>query len=291
MFARWLEGVGQSFFGRSEPMSESRINERNGASDGGAYATKASREERRERWRGLVEEHRSSGESKRAFCRRRGISYHRFLAWAKRFGSGRVGVDERHSMAANTFREVRVGAPGVFAFPVSGAVYEIASGGVVVRVASGFDEGEVARLLRAVLEATGSLEERTRPFGGAARRPVDETSRSVGKVARPSNGAARPTDKPARPTDGAARPIDKAAHPVDETSRSVGKTAGPINEAARPSNGAARPIDKAARPVAETGRSSGNAIGQTGDTRPATVGAVREVKEASDPAGEASGPC
>ena len=134
-------------------MSESTAIEKNGA-------TTTSREETRERWRALVAEQRTSGESMRGFCRGRGISYQRFLAWAKRFAangdgcrSGRFAVDELPRPAAG-FREMGVGGSGVFGFPVPGWVYEIASGGVVVRVGSGFDEGELARLLRAVLEAS-----------------------------------------------------------------------------------------------------------------------------------------
>ncbi len=160
-----------------------------------------SRAERRERWRGLAAEQRASGESKRAFCRGRGLSYPRFLAWVKRFAentdpsrhegfadgsrrratrlapdgegaqSGRLAdargrVLSRGTRAlperrrpADAFCEVRVGAP----------VFEIASGAVVVRVPSGFDAGELARLLRAVFEVSRSIADATRTTVEAAR--------------------------------------------------------------------------------------------------------------------------
>lgn len=171
-------------------MSESRNSEKNGAPT-------TSREATRERWRGVVAEQRTSGESMRGFCRGRGISYGRFLAWAKRFGdsgdgcrSGRFAVDELPRPAAG-FREVRVGAPGGVGFPVAGWAYEIAAGGVVVRVGSGFDEGEVARLLRAVFEASRLLGESVPSFGGAARSAADP-SRSTASSTRPAGEASRP---------------------------------------------------------------------------------------------------
>ncbi len=133
------------------------------ATDSRVNGATTNRAERRERWRGLVAEQRASGESMRAFCRGRGLSYPRFLAWVKRLAPngegarsgrwaearGRVlprgtpALPER-PRSADAFCEVRVGAP----------VFEIASGGVVVRVPSGFDAGELARLLRAAFEAT-----------------------------------------------------------------------------------------------------------------------------------------
>ncbi len=82
-------------------------------------------------------EQRASGESMRAFCRGRGLSYPRFLAWVKRFAPNGEGVRSgrlspaKLQPSADAFCEVRVGAP----------VFEIASGGVVVRLASGFGEG------------------------------------------------------------------------------------------------------------------------------------------------------
>jgi hypothetical protein len=101
----------------------------------------------------------------RAFCRGRGVSYPRFLAWVKRLApngegtrSGRLAAVE-HPRPADAFCEVRVGAP----------VFEIASGGVVVRVASGFDAGELARLLRAVFEAARSTAEVALPVVEATR--------------------------------------------------------------------------------------------------------------------------
>ena len=119
-----------------------------------------SREETRERWRGLVSEQRGSGESMRGFCRGRGISYPRFLAWAKRFaGNGDGARFEGFGVAAgrgasDAFCELRMGGSSAF---------EVVVGGVVVRAPSGFDEGELARLLRAVFEASRSAGEASRP--------------------------------------------------------------------------------------------------------------------------------
>jgi hypothetical protein len=143
-------------------MNESTGNEMN-------RATTASREENRGRWQGLVAEQRTSGESKRAFCRGRGISYPCFLHWSKRF------AEDEGAVPAGTFCELRVGAP---------AAFEVQAGGVVVRVGSGFDEGELARLLRAVFEASRSLGESTPSFGGAVR-PAVNSSRPAGEATRP----------------------------------------------------------------------------------------------------------
>ena len=111
------------------------------------------REENRERWKGLVAVQRSSGETMRAFCRGRGVSYARFLYWAKRLSEvgdgaclGRLSPAGGRE-AADAFCELRIGAPGAF---------EIVAGGVVVRAPSGFEAGELTRLLRAVFEAARS---------------------------------------------------------------------------------------------------------------------------------------
>jgi len=132
-----------------------------------------SREENRERWRGLVTEQRSSGESMRAFCRGRGISYPRFLDWAKRFAANGDGVGfERFGVAdgrgaSDAFCEFRVGTSSAF---------EVVVGGVVVRAPSGFDAAELGRLLRLVVELTTPVSEVGRPFRGASR-PAREANR------------------------------------------------------------------------------------------------------------------
>jgi hypothetical protein len=56
--------------------------------------------------------------------------------------------------SSDAFCELRVGAS---------AAFEVLVGGVVVRAPSGFDEGELARLLRAVFEASRSAGEASRP--------------------------------------------------------------------------------------------------------------------------------
>ena len=138
--------------------TESRMN--------GATTSRAdrpgSREGNRERWRAVVAEQRSSGESKRAFCRGRGISYASFLYWSKRF------AEDDGSGSGGTFCEFRLGAPPVF---------EIAAGGLVVRVASGFDAGELVRLLRAVFEAS--------PVSAGIARSTADAPRPIVEAARP----------------------------------------------------------------------------------------------------------
>jgi len=140
-----------------------------------------SREERRERWRGLVSEQRSSGESMRGFCRGRAISYPRFLAWAKRFAANGDGARfERFGVAGgrgagDAFCELRVGASSVF---------EVVVGGVVVRAPSGFDEDDLARLLRVVRDLAC-------PFDRAAL-PLSE----AGGAEATSEMFARPAPRP-----------------------------------------------------------------------------------------------
>lgn len=139
-------------------MSESTSTEMN------ETAKATNRAETRERWRGLVAEQRASGESKMSFCRGRGISYARFLYWSRRLeesGESRARAD--------AFQELGLRAPGILALQVGGGGFEIVWGEVMVRVASGFDEGELARLLRAVFEATRLSAGTTRPAGEALR--------------------------------------------------------------------------------------------------------------------------
>jgi hypothetical protein len=130
-----MEGVGQ-FHSEVAPMTD-------------PITATTSRKENRERWRGLVAEQRGGRKSKRAFCRERGISYAPFLAWSKRFAEGDKSVPSAGPMEggkglppADVFCEVRVGG--------ASAPFEIAVGGVVVRVSAGFDEADLARLLRVV---------------------------------------------------------------------------------------------------------------------------------------------
>jgi hypothetical protein len=124
--------------------------------------TPTSREENQERWRGLVEEQRAGGQSKQAFCRERGISYERFLAWSKRFADSAEDLRSSNPLGSATgsrpvdaFCELRVGATAREG-RLSPAAFEIALGGVVVRVSAGFDERDLARLLRVVRVVDGA---------------------------------------------------------------------------------------------------------------------------------------
>ena len=118
-------------------MNEATDGQSSGSANSRMNGATTSRAENREQWQGLVAEQRASGESMRAFCRGRGVSYPRFLAWVKRLAPNGEGArsggfaPNDHPRSADAFCEVRVGAP----------VFEIASGGVVVRLASGFGEG------------------------------------------------------------------------------------------------------------------------------------------------------
>ena len=154
----------------------------------------------RERWRGLIAEQRRCGESKAAFCRGRGISYTSFLYWAKRFAE-----EGEPGRRADEFHEMGVGTSGVFAFSVAGAAYEIVSGGVVVRVSSGFDVAELSRLLRAVFGASRSFEEESRSVGVASGSTVNGSCSAVNAI--------RSTGAPSRSTVNAIPPAGEATRP------------------------------------------------------------------------------
>ena len=105
---------------------------------------KMTREERREHWRGLVQEHEQSGLSARAFCTERNIAYQSFLAWRKRFALAEGACAEADREPGEPlFREVAF-APGAV---------EIVLGTVTVRVPPGFPAEE----LRAVLREAAAL--------------------------------------------------------------------------------------------------------------------------------------
>lgn len=98
--------------------------------------------ERERYWRSVLEQWQASGMSRAAFCRRQGISYHGLNYWKDRVG-----------------RKTDGGAPGrrrsrfveIAVSPAATPTYEIAlAGGRRLRVASGFDDAEVARLMAVV---------------------------------------------------------------------------------------------------------------------------------------------
>ena len=91
--------------------------------------------QRREHWRGVVEQWRQSGQKKAPFCRERGLAL-----WQLHYWCGRLGG----AGAAGT---------GVFA-PVRGVggsgVRLRLGGGLELEVEPGFDEATLRRLLRAL---------------------------------------------------------------------------------------------------------------------------------------------
>ena len=92
------------------------------------------RTERREHWRGVVEEWRRSGLKKAAFCRERGLAVWQFHYWCGRqAGNGDGG--------GAVF--ARVQATG-------GSGLRLRVGGLEVEVEPGFDEGTLRRVLRAL---------------------------------------------------------------------------------------------------------------------------------------------
>jgi hypothetical protein len=100
------------------------------------------RDKRKERqWRRWLGEWRASGLSVRAFCDRRGLAIPTFYAWRRTL--------ERRVAEAPAFVAVQVVAD---AAPVPASALEVVlADGRAVRVAPGFDEATLRRLL-AVLE-------------------------------------------------------------------------------------------------------------------------------------------
>jgi hypothetical protein len=100
------------------------------------------RDERKEQqWRRWIGEWRASGLSVRGFCDRRGLAIPTFYAWRRTL--------ERRAAERPAFVPVQVVAD---AAPAQGGALEVVlRDGRAVRVAPGFDEGTLRRLL-AVLE-------------------------------------------------------------------------------------------------------------------------------------------
>jgi len=90
------------------------------------------RTQRREHWRGVVDEWRRSGLAKAAFCRERGLVVWQFHYWCGRQAGN--GDDQRNVFA-------RVQAAG-------GSGVRLRLGGLEVEVEPGFDDGTLKRLLR-----------------------------------------------------------------------------------------------------------------------------------------------
>ena len=121
-------------------------------------------------WRGVLRDCRSSGLSRAAFCRGRGINYQTLSSWQRRIEAGRSadrrGLSKPAAARAGggiagrgLFMELPLARAGVCpAGPAAGAVatgaaspaahFEILLAcGRMVRVPAGFDDGELARVL------------------------------------------------------------------------------------------------------------------------------------------------
>ena len=90
--------------------------------------------ERRNHWRGVVEQWRQSGLKRAAFCRERGLAVWQFHYWHRRL----AGDDPSGS--------------GVFArvHSVGGSGLRLRLGGLELEVEPGFDEATLKRLLHAL---------------------------------------------------------------------------------------------------------------------------------------------
>ena len=90
--------------------------------------------ERREHWRGVLEQWRQSGQKGAAFCREHGLSVWQLHYWRRRL----AGEEPSGSVV---FARVRsVGGSGV----------RLRLGGLELELEPGFDEGTLKRLLRAL---------------------------------------------------------------------------------------------------------------------------------------------
>ena len=94
-------------------------------------------QDRREYWRGVVEEWRASGVSKAAFCRERGIATWKFHYWHARLTTEPAAG--KSNGAAEMF--ARVHATG-------GSGLRLRLGGLELEIEPGFDETTLLRLLR-----------------------------------------------------------------------------------------------------------------------------------------------
>jgi len=91
--------------------------------------------ERREHWRGMVDQWRQSGLTKAAFCRERGLAL-----WQMHYWHGRIGTDVPPDGGA-VFARVR---------SVGGSGLRLRLGGLELELEPGFDEATLKRLLRAL---------------------------------------------------------------------------------------------------------------------------------------------
>ena len=105
-------------------------------------------EERVNRYRRLIEQHRAEGGPVTQFCKRHGISHWTFRDWRRRLGAG-------HGRRPGRFPRRLPAAPG-FIPVVAAAVEQVAGEGFEVtlrsgtrlRIPRGYDKGELRTLLR-----------------------------------------------------------------------------------------------------------------------------------------------
>ncbi len=85
-------------------------------------------------WRGMIETQRKSGKTISGFCRERGISSNSFFMWRKRLGESERGnfieIEEEGKKGIGIYLELR--------------------GGVKIYLEKGFEEEELAKVLRVV---------------------------------------------------------------------------------------------------------------------------------------------
>lgn len=97
---------------------------------------------RREYQARLVEQWRSSGMTKKAFCETNDLAYYTFLRWTRRIAPS----EETRKFVEIPAASATTPATGIF----SPATVELDCAGVTLRVPVGIEEHELSRLLRAV---------------------------------------------------------------------------------------------------------------------------------------------
>lgn len=102
----------------------------------------------RAQWSALADELETSGQSRAAFCRRRGIEARTFQWWLWRLGRGRRA--SQHAARAIRLVPVDVVESAGTADAEGGAEIVIEVVGVTVRIATGTSPGYVAKLIAAL---------------------------------------------------------------------------------------------------------------------------------------------
>lgn len=117
--------------------------------------TKAACEERRRHWTELVLKWQNSGASQAVFCREHGLNANTFNFWKLRVLRQRPGTRRNRRMLEATADGDSKFIPVRVAMPVSCAFEVCLRSGHTIRIAPGFDETALRRLL-GVLEQNGA---------------------------------------------------------------------------------------------------------------------------------------